>query len=140
MKFSFTVKSLGKKRAWFDHVAIELSVLSESTTQDLLGKIVEQQVDAFNLRKEDTNLIDFLKEETLEENAVSGSVKFNEQYNRTNADKAKAIEMVLQAFEDGLIAFFLNDHQLEEINEPISLSDGDAITLIKLTFLAGRSW
>ena len=140
MKLAFTVKTLGKKRPALDAVLIDLDILSETTTQDLIKKIVEQQVAAFNARKESTNLIRILNEESIAEIAGSGSVKFNEQYNQENANTEKSTQTVLQAFEDGLIAFFLNNDQLEKLDESISLSDGDTITIIRLTFLAGRSW
>lgn len=140
MKLSFTVKSLGKKRPLLDRIVIDLDLQPESSTQQLLEKIVAQQVEAYNLRKEDSNLIDFFQEETLDNNAKTGSVKFNEHYNRTVADKEKATSTVLQAFEDGLIAFFVNDRQLEDLNELVCLREDDAITILRLTFLAGSIW
>lgn len=140
MKLSFTVKSLGKKKPVLNSIFIELDLKTESSTKELLEKLVEQQVNEFNSRKGVSNLIDFLQEGALQENAASGSVKFNEQYNETTADKEKAVLNVIQAFEDGLIALFVRDNQLEDLNETVSLNEEDSITIIRLTFLAGSYW
>ncbi len=140
MQLSFTLKSLGKKKAHINNVNIDIDISSNTTVKELLLQVVSQQVKAFNKRKDDFNLLVYLREDILNKNAEGGHIKFNEQYNTTQADETKAKEAVLLAFEDGLIALFINDEQFEDVNQAISLNENDSITFIRFTFLAGSIW
>ncbi len=140
MQLSFTLKSLGKKKAYINSVGIEIDINSKTTIKELLLQVVSQQVHVFNKRKNDPNLLVYLSENTLNHQIDSGQVKFNEQYNDTLANEEKAKENVLLAFEDGLIALFINDEQAEDINQSILIKENDSITFIRLTFLAGSIW
>lgn len=140
MKLSFSVKSIGKKKAFIESVSIDLDLESNTTIKALLEKLIIHQVDEYNKRKEDPNLIYFLNESAIKEKSEDGNIKFNEQYNKKIAKQDKAIEIVFQAFEDGLIAFFLNGNQFENLNDSISINESDSVTIIKLSFLAGSIW
>lgn len=137
MRLSFSIKSIGKKRPYIANSIIEIDIPASTTVKCLLEKLVAQQVGAFNQRKESPNLLSFLNEDELSMQVSTGRVSFNEQYNIELADFNKAVETVLQAFNDGLIAFFVNGNQIENISQTISLGELDSITLIRLTFLAG---
>ncbi len=138
MKINFSVKALGKKRPFLDKIRLDLPVHGNSSTlREFLQLLVAQQVEAFNQRKEDKSLISFLSEKQISTRMESGKVGFNESYNNQKADTEKAIENVLQAFEDGLIAFFLDDEQIEKLDEEIQLTESSHIAIIRLTFLAG---
>lgn len=140
MKLAFSIKALGKKRPYIDKKEIELDIESSILMSDLLAKIVQQQVSAFNKRKEETTLLQVLSEKQIQHTAESGKVTFNEQYNLTKAEEEKAIETVWRAFEDGLIAFFINDIQQESMDEMITIQELDSIMIIRLTFLSGSIW
>ena len=140
MQLSFALKSLGKKKAYINDVSIDIDISANTTVKELLLQIVSQQVKVFNQRKEAPNLLVYLNEKALSDTAETGQVKFNEQYNTTLTDEVKAKETVRMAFEDGLIALFINDEQLEDINQSILLKTNDSITLIRLTFLVGSIW
>lgn len=137
MKLQLSAKALGKKKSFIDQVIIDLEIASESNVSELLTKLVLQQVNAFNKKKDDNTLFNFLSESTISQSAQSGSVKFNEQYNDNKADESKAVSTVLQAFEDGLIALFINDEPLEISSQKINLKESDNITVVRLTFLTG---
>ena len=52
----------------------------------------------------------------------------------------KAVDNALQSFEDGLYRVFLNDDELERLDEEIDVKENDTLTFIRLTMLAGRMW
>lgn len=137
MLFYFNMKALGKKRAYIQKKAIELDVQSNCKLTELLSLIVRKQVEEFNSRKAEQNLVHFFSEGQIEQAQTRGSVKFNENYNDTKADVNKAIGAVLQAFEDGLIAVFINDVQHESLEESIELKEEDTLSIIRLSFLTG---
>jgi outer membrane protein TolC len=70
----------------------------------------------------------------------TASVKFNEQYNTQLAEYDKSVDTVLQAFEDGLIAFFVDEEQIVALSQTINLDETSSITIVKLTFLSGTFW
>lgn len=140
MKLSFSVKSLGKKNAYIKKLIIELNLYNQISVQTLLTKIVEHQVCVFNERKKVDNLIEFIAPTAITEAAKLGKVHFNEQYNNVAANEEKAIATVHQAFADGLIALFLNEIQLESLEEEITIKELDSIQIIRLAFLAGSIW
>ena len=46
----------------------------------------------------------------------------------------------VQGFEDGLFRVFLGDRELENLDEKVEFAEGNEITFIRLTMLAGRMW
>ena len=52
----------------------------------------------------------------------------------------QAVETTLQAFEDGLVAVFVDGKRYEELNEELHLIGNEVITFVKLTMLSGRMW
>jgi hypothetical protein len=141
MNLLFTVKTLGKKRPYLRDIEIALNISSSCRVADFLTSLVNQQVDAYNQRQSDKTLISFIGEEKIKEQlSTNGNIKFNERYNQIFAEKDKAIETVLLAFEDGLIALFIEDKQYEDLKQQLELKEGDSISILRLTFLAGSIW
>ncbi|MCT4624069.1 MAG: hypothetical protein N4A46_10640 [Schleiferiaceae bacterium] len=137
MILNFTVKALGKKRPEISNLELDIIVESDSSVHQFFEAVVAQQVQEFNLRKDNPNLLNYLSGKEIKANAQGGSVKFNESYNDQKADAEKATQNVLQSFEDGLIALFVNDQQYEALDEFLTLKPHDQIAIVRLTFLAG---
>jgi len=140
MKLLFSLKSLGKKRPYLKELPIELDIASHTSLENFLKTLVKQQVEEFNQKLNSQGLIQFLSENSIEEKSSSGKVDFGEIYNQNHTDSLKAIQTVIQAFEDGLIAIFIGDEQIESIDSTISLQESDSISIIKLSFLSGTIW
>ncbi len=140
MRLFYNIKSLGKKKAYIQKKQFLIEVTPTVLLKDLLSEIVAFQVEEFNQRKDAQNLISFLGKNEIEKQVKSGSVRLSEQYDRQKAEVNKAVETVLIAFEDGLIAFFVNDEQYERLSDLVSLKDDDVLTFIRLTFLTGTFW
>ncbi|MFD2875182.1 hypothetical protein ACFTAO_03165 [Paenibacillus rhizoplanae] len=43
-------------------------------------------------------------------------------------------------FEDGLYKVFVQEEECSALDEPLRLEEGDELTLIRFTMLAGRLW
>lgn len=140
MKLTFNVKSLGKKRPYISNNIIDLNVEPEISLKGLLEKLVLHQVNEFNERKSEKNLYSFLSESSIQKSSSTGKIDFNENYNTEKADSAEAVSVVFQAFKDGLIALFINDNQIENLDQNIYINESDSLTIVKLTFLAGSIW
>jgi hypothetical protein len=71
-----------------------------------------------------------------------GKIAFGYIYNDKEPDTEKAIDTALLAYEDGIVRLFINGVEAEykEEGTPISLSEGDEVTFVRLAMLAGRMW
>lgn len=139
MKIYICMKVVGKRRPVLDHVPYELPD-TISTLRDFLTELVRQEVEKYNSKGTDKQMISFLTKEEIEEQADVGKVGFGRIYSDKKADVEKAVENALQCYKDGLVRVFQNEKELEDLDGKTEIRDGDCFTLIRLTFLAGRMW
>ena len=137
MKLLFNLKSLGKKRPFLKAHPIDLEIDKTVILKEFMEILVAHQVDEYNRKREQPGFIQFLSEGAMSQANQTGKVGFGEIYNDNRADKAKAIQTVLQAFEDGLIAIFIDDEQIEDLNAVLTLREETSISIVKLSFLTG---
>ena len=137
MELLFTLKSLGKKQAYLKEAPIHIEITNDITLRQLLERIVTHQVEQFNKKIDSPELVSFLSEKSIRSKTTSGKVGFGDIYNTEKADVTKSIETVIQAYEDGLIAIFVNDQQIEALESIITIQERDTITIIRFTFLTG---
>jgi len=144
MEIKVCVKQLGKKHPLLKDRIIEIAEIGPAPSlKTLLEAVVEQQVNEYNQKTCESD-------ETGAENRPefgylpiltdTGKAGFGSIYNQNKADFVKARETAIQAFEDGLFAVFLEDEELNDLSQPLSLSPEKRITFIRLTFLAGSYW
>ena len=79
-------------------------------------------------------------EEQIEDMSQIGKIAFGIVYGEKKPDVQKAIETAVQGSEDGLFRVFLGDRELENLDEKVEFAEGNEITFIRLTMLAGRMW
>lgn len=139
MKVFIRVKSIGKKKNILDPAPYELSN-SVQTLRDFLSELVTIEVERYHQAGTDVQVIPFLTAEDIEAHAQAGKVSFGRIYSDKKVDVKKAIANALQCQQDGLVRVFRNDMELEQLDDAITIQEGDTFTLIRLTFLAGRMW
>ena len=113
---------------------------SVSTVKELLKSLVEIEVERYNQKNADDTFIKYLTEAQIEEQAVTGKVGFGRVYSDKKPNLEKAVENAMQCYQDGLVRVFRNGQELGQLEETVHFESGDEITLIRLTFLAGRMW
>lgn len=139
MKILIRMKSAGKRHAVLDDMPYEIPD-AVSTLRELLTALVQTEVNAYNEKGTDVQIIPFLSKEALDQQASVGKVGFGRIYSDRKADAAKSAACAIQAYLDGLVRVFQNEDELEQLDEQIKIQEGDHFTLIRLTFLAGRMW
>lgn len=139
MKIYIKVKSLGKKRPILDNVSYILPD-DIKTVREFISELVKVEVEKYNQKGTDMQLIPFLSNQQIEEQASVGKVGFGRIFSDKKADLEKAIENALQCYEDGIVRAFQNEEELGALGETLSIREGDCFTFIRLTFLAGRLW
>ena len=139
MKIYIQMKAAGRRKPVLDHVPYELPE-EIGTLKDFLSALVKIEVERYNQKGTDVQVVPYLTKEEVEDQASLGKVGFGRIYSDKKADPGKAVENALQCFEDGLVRVFQNDEERKSLEDVVCLKEGDCFTLIRLTFLAGRLW
>ena len=137
MKIIINVKGLTRKKV-IHQEEIELTD-KISTTKDLITELVKINVEKFNKKIDDKDILSIMTNEYIAEAARSGKIG-DEVHGDKKANLEKALDTAYLAFEDGLYCIFINDEQSEKLDDSLNLKDGDILTFIRLTMLAGRMW
>lgn len=135
MKVFVNLKSIGKKK---QGLTKKEYVLPEDirTVKDLILAFVRICVKDFNEKE----LFSYLTREEIEEASDIGKIHFGDKENQAKQDETKAIENALTSYEDGIYRIFIGERECGDSSENITLSEGDELSFIKLTMLAGRMW
>lgn len=139
MQICINMKTAGSRKPALVKTPYEIPD-SVSSVKELLESLVKIEVERYNQKNEDDTLINYLTETRIEEQASTGKVSFGRVYSDKKADLEKAVGNALQCYRDGLIRVFRNEQEQEQLEEKVHFEAGDEITLIRLTFLAGRMW
>ena len=137
MKIIVNVKGLSRKKVIHQE---EMELKNKiSTTKDLIAELVKINVEKFNKKIDDKNILAIITNENIAKAARIGKIG-DEVHGDKKANLEKALDTAYLAFEDGLYCIFINDEQSEKLDDSLNLKDGDILTLIRLTMLAGRIW
>ena len=137
MKIIINVKGLSRKKVIHQE---EVELMNKVfTTKDLITELVKINVEKFNKKIDDKDILSIMTNEYIAEAARSGKIG-DEVHGDKKANLEKALDTAYLAFEDGLYCIFVNDEQTEKLEDNLALKDGDVLTFIKLTMLAGRMW
>ncbi len=79
-------------------------------------------------------------QDELEQKAAGGKIDFVFLKNNKKVSEKKAVETALQAFEDGLVAVFVDGTRYENTADALELTGNETVTFVKLTMLTGRLW
>ena len=137
MKIIINVKGLSRKKVIHqEEVELKNKI---STTKDLITELVKINVEKFNKKIDERDILSIMTNENIAKAARIGKIG-DEVHGDKKANLKKALDTAYLAFEDGLYCIFINDEQTEKLDDSLNLKDGDILTLIRLTMLAGRIW
>ena len=137
MKIIINVKGLSRKKVIYqEEVELKNKI---STTKDLITELVKINVEKFNKKIDERDILSIMTNENIAKAARIGKIG-DEVHGDKKANLEKALDTAYLAFEDGLYCIFINDEQTEKLDDSLNLKDGDILTLIRLTMLSGRMW
>lgn len=139
MKVYVSVKQAGKRK---DYITKKELVLESAplNLRELIAEIVRINVTEYNNKTTDPLIMQYLTPDEIENQAKIGKVGFGERRSDKQADLDKAMETAILAFEDGIYRVFIGENEVSSLNESLALKEGDLLTFIRLTMLAGRMW
>ena len=108
--------------------------------RQLLSAVVQKEVAQYNNKETEAQLIPFLTQQELDDQAKIGKVSFGTIYSDKKADPGKAVINAIQCWEDGLVRVFMDEEELTDLDAPLTIEAQSVLTFIRLTFLAGSIW
>ena len=139
MKLFIQLKQLGKKKCCIEKIPINFPTLP-FTVQELIETIVCWQVNEYNKRLLQSEILKYLTNAEINSKATIGKIDFNMNYNGKPTTEIEAIANALQCYKDGIFRIFLDDSELGALSSPIVLKEESTLTIIRLTMLSGRLW
>ncbi len=133
------VKTLGKRKDVLPPRPYELPE-GIGSLRGLLTAFAEAEVDRYNGKDPEAPLLSCLTAEEIEAQSETGKVSFGRLWSDQKADKAKAVQTAIQAFDDGLVRVLMDETELVQLDAPLTVHEGAVFTFVRLTFLAGRIW
>jgi hypothetical protein len=126
----------GQRRPLFPEWQMPLPQEGVSLRQ-FLTQTVEQEVQNFRERQEERRFVHALTAQDIAAGLMRGKVDAGGHNAVQEVDTAEAVQVAIQAFEDGLYYIFVDDTQYTELDEPIRLQPDSRVTFIRLVALAG---
>lgn len=111
-----------------------------SSLRQLLTAVVQEEVTQYNSKEAEGQLIPFLTQQDMEDQAKSGKVSFGTVYSDKKADPGKAVTNAIRCWKDGLVRVFMNEEELTDLDVPLTVEAGSEFTFLRLTFLSGSIW
>ena len=130
-------RQIGRKNALVPSWNLTLPLEPTATLRELLEMIVRSEVEKYNQRQSDNTFVRALTHAQLESAAETGKISLGGNETARHADTGEAVETAMLAFKDGLYYVFLNDEQLESLDEKINPRDGMSLLFLRLVALAG---
>ena len=133
------VKAIGKRK---DILAPALYTIPDGicSLRQLLTAVVQKEVDRYNNKEVEAQLIPLLTQQELDDQSKIGKVSFGSIYSDKKADPGKAVANAIGCWEDGLVRVFMNDEELTDLDAKLVIEEQAIFTFMRLTFLAGSIW
>lgn len=135
-------KLLGKQQFLFSDWDLTLSfdLLTENlgiSLKNLLIQIIRAEVEGFRTRQQQRQLISVLSQEAINQAALEGKIEMGGEKYQQEISQQEAIDRALQAFEDGFYYIFIDDQQIEGLEETVLLKENSKILFLRLVPLVG---
>ena len=124
------------RRTPFEHKPFDLPA-GPHTLRSLLTHLVAGEVAAYEERQESVGVLRVLTEQELLSGAAAGKIQLAPQERGGVVTPEEATRTALRAFEDGLYYVFVDDEQVETLDESVALQPDSTLLLLRLTALAG---
>ena len=134
-----SVKQAGKRKEFITKKELELAK-NPASLRELITEVVQITVQEYLEKAVEPALVHYLTLDNIEAQAAIGKVGFGERKNANDPDLTEATNTAILAFEDGLYRIFNGEKELTVLDEPLNLSEGDVLTFLRFTMLAGRMW
>lgn len=136
MKVYVNAKQIKKRGDQIAAYPYELKTVPQ-TLRQLLCAMVTDGVEGYNRRVQSKENLSVLSKDAIDAMSQVGKIGFGIPFDHREADLEDALETAVQGFADGLYRLFVGEREMEDLDEPLCLREGDTITIIRLVMLTG---
>ncbi len=129
-------KVTGQRRAPTEVREVEVPT-GESRLRDLIAAVVRSEVDAFQMRQLDGRLLQVLSPEQIAAGTEVGKITSGGSDLDQEVDPDAAVATALEAFDDGLYFVFVDDQQIQGLDERVGVTAGSTLLFVRLVPLVG---
>lgn len=137
MVLYMNIKQIGKRKSAVAQVPFLYDV-PPRTLRSLIEETVKKCVADYINRMECGESM--RSDKQIEDMAAIGKIAFGFVYNEKKPDVNEAVKTAVTGFEDGLFRVFKGETELEELDRELLFEEGEEVTFVRLTMLAGRMW
>ena len=135
VKIQISAKQLKKRGGVVASCPYVLETVPD-TLRQLVTMLVRDGVNSYNDRLRSRQLQPASKDD-MDDMSRVGRIGFGIPFGTREASMEEALETAIRGFEDGLYRVFIGDREIESLDEPLCLHEGDTITMIRLVMLTG---
>lgn len=117
--------------------ALVPAVAGIHTVSDLLLRLAHAEVSLASRRQRQRRSILPVGLQELDEQLQAGRAGVADLPSPKRIDPAKAIQVVTDAFTDGLILLFVDERRCMRLDEPVEISPETRVLILRLTMLTG---
>ena len=128
-------KVVGRKKP-FDSYPLPL-LEPYTDLRGLLEGVIKHEVEGFNTHQQAQQTLRLLTEADLSTLEQTGKATSGLREFKQFVEVERALEVALQAFEDGLYFVFIDDAQIEKLEQTLELREDSQILFLRLTALVG---
>lgn len=139
MRVFVQMKSVGKRAGALERIPYEIPD-GTASLRALITAFVSAEVERFNAKGTEVQLVAFLSPEQIDAQARAGRVEFGRLFSDGKADAVAAVDVALKAWEDGLVRVLMGEQELDDLDASFDIPEDSTFTFIRLSFLAGRMW
>lgn len=136
VEVTVAAKQIGNRRVLAPAMPLELEG-GPCTLSELLARVVADEVAVYEERRSDRALLRVLTEDEVRRGVALGGVDLGGRDLPAAPPVAVAIERAVEAFTDGLYFVFIDDQQIESLDDMVHLREGSQILFVRLVALAG---
>lgn len=133
------IKQLGKRKSKINQEKFYIEK-KPGTVEELIRECVITCVKEYNNCFDNGDNPRLLSQQYIDDMSEIGKIAFGINYGDKKADKDKAIEDALLAYEDGLFRIFIGQEEVGAKDSKVSIEEGAEVTFIRMVMLAGRMW
>ena len=132
-------KVLGQRKRPFEPWELNLfeSKVETLSLEKFLSHVVLQEIEAFKIRQEERKLLQVLSKEEMAAGTLKGKIDMGGRDLEQEIQPQEAIENALLAFKDGFYYVFVDQKQIEKLEEEITLYPNSHIMFLRLVPLVG---
>ena len=107
------------------------------TLRELIASVVQAEVDSYNQKYHQNRLSPVLTFDDIEQGKVDGKIGFSDKSSYPIVDSQKEVEKAEKAFQRDHYYVFVDDVQVNDLDDEIVLKSNTKVSFLRLTPLVG---